>query len=162
MRAESPPLKFHFDENFIFKSFTIDKNSEIFNICGCMNLFFFAELNFSVCIMVFIACFKKNIFCFCYIECKFIGVKPKGNSVRSLSRVLLMAVIGRNSRPEVFLGKGVLEICSKFTGEHPLLCNFIEIALRHGYFLVNLLHIFRAPFPMSTSGWMFLYDVLDV
>ena len=25
----------------------------------------------------------------------------------------------RNSRPEVFLGKGVLKICSKFTGEHP-------------------------------------------
>ena len=149
MRAESPPLKFHFDENFIFKSFTIDKNSEIFNICGCMNLFFFAELNFSVCIMVFIACFKKNIFCFCYIECKFIGVKPKGNSVRSLSRVLLMAVIGRNSRPEVFLGKGVLEICSKFTGEYPcrsvitikLQSNFIEITLWHGCSPENLLFI---------------------
>ena len=25
----------------------------------------------------------------------------------------------RSSRPEVFLGKGILEICSKFTGEHP-------------------------------------------
>ena len=25
----------------------------------------------------------------------------------------------RSSRPEVFLGKGVLKICSKFTGEHP-------------------------------------------
>ena len=23
------------------------------------------------------------------------------------------------SNPEVFLGKGALEICSKFTGEHP-------------------------------------------
>ena len=38
--------------------------------------------------------------------------------------------------PEVLLGKGVLEICSKFTGEHPcqnvistVLSNFIEIAL---------------------------------
>ena len=55
----------------------------------------------------------------------------------------------------MFLGKGVLKICSKFTGEHPcrnaisikLLCNFIEIALRH----VNLLHIFRTPFPKNTS-----------
>ena len=43
----------------------------------------------------------------------------------------------RSSHPEVFLGKGVLKICSKFTGEHPcrsaisikLQCNFIEIAL---------------------------------
>ena len=25
----------------------------------------------------------------------------------------------RSSRPEVLLGKGVLKICSKFTGEHP-------------------------------------------
>ena len=23
------------------------------------------------------------------------------------------------NRPEVFLGKGVLKLCSKFTGEHP-------------------------------------------
>ena len=37
----------------------------------------------------------------------------------------------RSSRPEVFLGKGVLKICSKFTGEHSaeVLCNFIEISL---------------------------------
>ena len=55
----------------------------------------------------------------------------------------------RSSRPEVFLRKSVLKICSKFTGEHPcrsvisikLLCNFIEITLRHGCFPVNLLHI---------------------
>ena len=40
----------------------------------------------------------------------------------------------------MFLVKGVLKICSKFTGENPcqsvismkLLCNFIEITLRHG------------------------------
>ena len=25
----------------------------------------------------------------------------------------------RNSRPELFLEKGVLKICNKFTGEHP-------------------------------------------
>ena len=59
-----------------------------------------------------------------------------------------------SSQLEVFLGKGVLKICSKFTGEHPcrnaisikLLCNFIEITLRHGCCPVNLLHIFRTPF----------------
>ena len=55
--------------------------------------------------------------------------------------------------------KGVLNICSKFTGEHPcgsvilikLLCNFIEIVLRHGCSPVNLLHIFRTPLPKNTS-----------
>ena len=68
----------------------------------------------------------------------------------------------RRSHPEVFLGKGVLNICSKFTGEHPcqsaisikLLCNFIEIALRHGCSPVNLLHIFRTFFLKNTSGWL--------
>ena len=59
----------------------------------------------------------------------------------------------RSSHPEVFLVKGVLKFCSKFTGEHPcrnmisikLLRNFIEITLRHGCSPVNLLHIFRTP-----------------
>ena len=39
-----------------------------------------------------------------------------------------------------------MEICS----------NCIEIALRHGYSHVNLLHIFRTPFPKSTSWWLLL------
>ena len=59
-----------------------------------------------------------------------------------------------SSRPNVFLGKGALKICSKFTGEHPcrsvisieLLCNFIEITPRYGCSLVKLLRIFRTPF----------------
>ena len=70
----------------------------------------------------------------------------------------------RSSHPEVFLGKDVLEICSKFTGEHPcrsaisikLLCNFIEIALWHGCSPVNLLHIFGTPFLKNTSGRLLL------
>ena len=69
----------------------------------------------------------------------------------------------RSSPPEVFLGKDVLKICGKFTGEYPcrseisiklpcrgvisikLVSNFIEITLWHGYTPVNLLHIFRTP-----------------
>ena len=47
------------------------------------------------------------------------------------------SMMSRSSHPEVFLVKGVLQICSKSAGEHPrqnvisikLLCNFIEIAL---------------------------------
>ena len=64
--------------------------------------------------------------------------------------------INRSSHPEVFLGKGVLKIYSKFTGEHPCLCNFIEITLRHGCSPVNLLHIFRTHFLNSTSGRLLL------
>ena len=73
--------------------------------------------------------------------------------------------ICRSSPPEVFLRKGVLKICSKFTGEYPcrstisitLLCNLIEIALRYGCSPENLPHIFRTPFPRNTSGWLLLY-----
>ena len=53
----------------------------------------------------------------------------------------------------MFLGKGIVKLCSIFTGEHPcrsaipikLLCNFIEIALQHGCAPVTLLHIFGTP-----------------
>ena len=38
-----------------------------------------------------------------------------------------------------------------------LVCNFIEIALRHGCSPVNLLHIFRTPFPKNTSGGLHLH-----
>ena len=37
-----------------------------------------------------------------------------------------------------------------------LLCNFIEIALRHGCSRVNLLHIFRTPFLRNTSKGLLL------
>ena len=70
----------------------------------------------------------------------------------------------KSSHLEVFLRKGVLKICNKFTGQHPcrsvisikLLCDFIEIAFRHGCSPVNLLHIFRIPFPGNTSTWLLL------
>ena len=70
----------------------------------------------------------------------------------------------RSSHPDVFLEKGVLKICSKFTGEHPcqrvisikLLCNFVEITLRHGFSPVYLLHIFRAHFLRNTSCGLLL------
>ena len=74
----------------------------------------------------------------------------------------------RSLRPErpiqVFLGKGVLKICSKFTGEHPcrsvisvkLLFNFIEIAFWYGFSPINLLRIFRTLFSKNTSEGLLL------
>ena len=70
----------------------------------------------------------------------------------------------RSSPPEVFLGKGTLKICSKVAGEQPcrsvisvkLLCHFVEITLQHGCSPVNLLPIFRTPFPKSTSRELLL------
>ena len=80
------------------------------------------------------------------------------NSFLYINQILVLAFcmpIFRTSHPELFLVKGVLKTCRKFTGEHAcrrvtskmLHSNFIEIALRHGCSPVNLLHIFRAPFP---------------
>ena len=76
----------------------------------------------------------------------------------------MIGLIYRSSHPEVFLEKGVLKICNKLREEHlcrsvisiKLLCNFIEITLRHGCSPVNLLHIFRAPFTKNTSGRLLL------
>ena len=73
----------------------------------------------------------------------------------------------RSSRPEVFLGEDVPKICCKFTGELPcqsaisikLLCNFIQIALRHECSFVNLLHILGIPFPKNFSGLLLLTDL---
>ena len=85
----------------------------------------------------------------------------------------------------MFLGKGVLKICSKFTREHScwtmitiklqsnvieitlrlgcsaLLCDFIEITLGHEYSPGNLLYIFKTPFPKNTSGGLLLFKTVS-
>ena len=70
----------------------------------------------------------------------------------------------RSSPPYVFLGKGVLKICSKSKGEHPCqsvisikgFFKFIQIIFWHGYFPLNLLHIFPVSFLKITPWEMFL------
>ena len=70
----------------------------------------------------------------------------------------------RNSRPDVFVEKGILKTCSKFRGEHPcrcaisikLFCNFIEIASWHECSPVDLLNISKTPFRKNISGWLLL------
>ena len=67
-----------------------------------------------------------------------------------------------SSPPELFLRKGVLNMQQIYrrTPMPKLLCKFIEITLRHGSFPVNLLHIFRTPFPKNTSGGLLLNLVM--
>ena len=70
----------------------------------------------------------------------------------------------RSNPSKMFLEKGVLKICIKFTGENPyrsvisikLQSNFIEFTLWQWCSAVNLLHTFRTPFPKNTSGWLLL------
>ena len=73
----------------------------------------------------------------------------------------------RSSHSKVFVGKGVLKIYRKFTGEHPcrsvisikLQSNFIEIALRHRCTPVNLLyileHLWTAVSEKCNTGFQF-------
>ena len=95
-----------------------------------------------------------------FLEVVILMVKDRKNAVWKI----------RSSHLEVFLGKGFLKVWCKFTGEHPcrsvisikLQSNVIEIALRHGFSPVDLLHIFRTPFPRDTSGWLLLKDTVSV
>ena len=77
----------------------------------------------------------------------------------------------RSSPPEVFSGKGVLKICSKFTGEHPcrsvisikLQSNFIEITLHHGRSpSCKLAAYFQNTFSKNSSGGLLLTHVLFI
>ena len=64
-----------------------------------------------------------------------------------------------NKVAEVFLGKGVLRICSKFAGEHQcrsVISIKLLSTLRHGFSPVNLLHIFTS-FPKNTCGRLLLH-----
>ena len=86
-------------------------------------------------------------------------LSPLMTNVRQVPKRVPYTFIFRSSSLVVFLGKGVLIICSKFRGENPyrnvvsikLQSNFIEITLRYGCSLVNLLHIFRTPILKNTS-----------
>ena len=94
--------------------------------------------------------------------CCFVYVFFSGLWITELFRVF---VIFRSTRPEVFLRKGVLKINSQFTGEHPcrsvisikLLCRVYWNRTSAWVSPVNLLHIFRTPFPKNTYGGLLLY-----
>ena len=75
----------------------------------------------------------------------------------------LAFILYRSSNPEVFLGQGVLKICSKFTGEHPCRTAIsikLLLTLLKSHFgkfsPVNLLHIFRTTFLKNTFGLLLL------
>ena len=73
----------------------------------------------------------------------------------------------QNQPPRGVLKKSCSENMQQIYRKTPLLkcdfnkvaLHFIEIVLQHGYFPVNLLHIFRTPFLKNTSG-LLLLDIL--
>ena len=57
-------------------------------------------------------------------------------------------ILSEAARPKVFLRKGVLKICIKFTGEHPF---------RHGCSSENLPHISGTSFYKNNYGGLLLF-----
>ena len=95
---------------------------------------------------------KTKMFQYCFSgftrHCS-IATSSKMVYARSLLKLSQQSFINRSSRPEVFLGKGVLKICSKFTEN-------TQNTLRYGCSPVKLLYVFRIPFPRNTTGWLIL------
>ena len=69
-----------------------------------------------------------------------------------IENLWMLSVNFRSSRSELFLGKGVLKICSQFTGEHR--CRSASSHFEVGVTLTVIVNILRTPFPISTSGWL--------
>ena len=66
-------------------------------------------------------------------------------------------LIFRSSRPELFLGKCVLKICIKFTGEHNTYWRSAISNLTSAWvFSCNFAAYFQNNFPKSTSGRLLL------
>ena len=100
-----------------------------------------------------------NIYVVQYLNMGRSNLENKTNQKLKRERKLInitekYSITNRSSRPEVFLGKGILKICSKFTGEHScrsvipiqLQSNFMEIALQHGCSPVKFVAHFQNTF----------------
>ena len=126
----------------IQKQWTIDYPIFVWESeAACIN--FLGSWNWIITIYIYILFFSSQA-CLPYIK------QSKNGHILNISPPLNMKAIWfqnhpglytifRSSLPELFLGKVVLKICSKFTGEQPwwisisikLQSSFIEIALRH-------------------------------
>ena len=71
----------------------------------------------------------------------------------------LLIIIFRNSHSEVFLRKGVLKLCSKFTGEHPRRSAIYWNRTSAWLFCCKFVACFQNIFPRNTSGWLLLYII---
>ena len=135
---------------------------EEFDLFLCLFLLFFAETS----LLTFKGSIKNNN-CWFNIHWIYIAVKSNEKKKKNLrlpnvrsQKYLNIRSWFRSSPLELFLGKDILKIGSKFTGEQPcqsvISIKLLEIALGHGCSPVNLLHIFRTPFCKSTYGELLL------
>ena len=127
--------------------------------------------DFQICIWVPLM-LKERDLCFImkiyisYIHRFIITIVFKHQNIQK--RFNYFAALIRSSPWDVFLRKGILKICSKFTVEYHCqsvisiksLCNFIKIELRHGCSPVNLLHVLGTSLPKNTA-WLLLLAIVD-
>ena len=117
-------------------------------------MFFFAlkMLNWNLVNMFHFTELEK--FCVFFKKLDLIAILHlKPNALLSIT----VTITVRSNPPEVFLGKGVVKICSKFTRDHPCWSMMAGMwCVQHGCSPVNLLHIFRTPLLKNTSGGLLL------
>ena len=102
-------------------------------------------------IILFVMLLPANVFFQNILSFILDGICMCGKDIESTNHFLL--------QKQLFSGAlriSSSEIMQQIYRRIKLLCNFIEIALRHGCSHVNLLHIFRTPFPKNTSGRLLL------
>ena len=98
--------------------------------------------------------------------------KPYIN-VANVTNLVSNVIFFRSSLPEVFLEKGVLKVCCKFTGERScwneisikLLCNFIALQLYWNHtsawvFSCKFAAYFQKTFLENTSGGLLLLFII--
>ena len=111
-----------------------------------------------------------------FLAIKNILKKRKKPHIKNEDSNFVGGSFSKSSHPDVFLVKGVLKTCTKFTGEHLCwsvisikllcnfieitLCNFIEVTLQHGCSPVHMQHIFRTPFYKNADGELLLHFLL--
>ena len=124
----------------------------------------------TICLFFFFSRFLLCLFCLFYylIRNNILNVAVIHATLRENALILktfhimLFVLIIQKQPLRGVPRKRFLKTCSKFKGEHPyrcaisimLLCNFIEISLRHECSPVNLLYIFRTSFLKNTFGWL--------
>ena len=140
---------------FSFQFLDTDLHFSTFSIIVQGHAVFFTFLRISTIIIVrkiFLdfrnVCLKFN--CFTYI--RQLSILSPSLSISSSTVKTSTFTGGKSSSlPEVFLGKGVLKICSKFTWRTSMWTRDFNDSSP-----VNLLHIFRTSFYKSTYGGLLL------
>ena len=119
---------------FVLHEFSVSSRAETYSVC--------------VCVCVCVVCVYVSV-CICMCICFALLLLSYGWKMFIL--LYHINAFLKSILRGVFLQKGVLKMCNKFTGKHP--CRgkfsiklFCKVTLWHRCFPVNLLHIFRILF----------------